>query len=61
MAVSQVEVVGPVAGGNLPVDWVHQQAELVEWDQLLSYALIVFATVLLLVLVATVALHAVRR
>jgi hypothetical protein len=61
MAVSQVEVVGPASGGNVPVDWLHLQAEAVEWDQILTYALIAFGTVLLLFVVATFALALVRR
>lgn len=59
MAVQQVEVVGPEAG--LPVDWVHMHAELVEWQQVLTYAIVAFGAVLLLVLVALLVVGVVRR
>lgn len=61
MSVQQVEVVGPATGGGVPVDWLHLQSELVEWDRVLSYALIAFGTVALLFVVALFAHHLVRR
>lgn len=61
MSVQQVEVVGPVEGGNVAIDWLHMQGELVEWDRLLTYTVIAFGTLLLLFLVATLAHHLVRR
>jgi hypothetical protein len=61
VSVQQVEVVGPEAGGSVPVDWLHQQAELVEWDRVLTYAVIAFGMLVLLVLVAILAQHLVRR
>jgi hypothetical protein len=59
--VQQVEVVGPEAGGGVPVDWLHLHGELVEWDRVLTFSILAFGTILLLIAVATFALHLVRR
>lgn len=61
MSVQQVEVVGPESTGSAPVDWLHLQGELIEWDRVLTYAVIAFGMLLLLVLVALLAQHLVRR